>query len=410
MKVAFLGVPDARQGLCVLAVLAACGGPATVGSDSGGSGDTDTGTTDGGDDGDGASDTDTGDSGTDTDSGAVDHDADDDGYDSEESGGDDCDDTDPNVNPGAEEIWYDGVDGDCDDGSDYDADGDGHDVASNGGDDCDDTDAEVVDCDEDESPLSHYEAAGDAVELGYISTNLSGVTWNPETGTYLAVLDSNRELVELDADLAELRTIDVSNISYTDLEDIAYLGTTSDGDFEYAMVTEQSVLYIGVVPDDGSTTINFGDFQLVTFAEDGGNSGAEGVAWDPDTETFWVCEERSDMRVLSFARPDAGSDHHYEDGLSVTEVFDAETLLGDTITDISSCIYDPRTSRLLLASHESSKIIDVDPADGSVQGSLEVEITTDSGSDKVEGITIGPEDGMLVVGEPNEARLYAYSP
>ena len=53
----------------------------------------------------------------------------------------DCDDTDPSVYEGAPETWYDGVDGDCDGGSDYDQDADGYESDAYGGDDCNDTDA-----------------------------------------------------------------------------------------------------------------------------------------------------------------------------------------------------------------------------------------------------------------------------
>jgi hypothetical protein len=52
----------------------------------------------------------------------------------------DCDDTDPDVHPGADEVWYDGVDQDCD-GNDDDADGDS--FAGDTGPDCDDTDPTV---------------------------------------------------------------------------------------------------------------------------------------------------------------------------------------------------------------------------------------------------------------------------
>ena len=48
----------------------------------------------------------------------------------------DCDDTASNTYPGATEIWYNGIDNDCQGGSDYDADGDGYDSADYGGEDC----------------------------------------------------------------------------------------------------------------------------------------------------------------------------------------------------------------------------------------------------------------------------------
>ena len=69
-------------------------------------------------------------------------DCDGDGYDGYGVGAPDCDDTDPSVNPGADEVWYDGLDGDCSGHieSDYDADYDGDDHVDHGGTDCDDQD------------------------------------------------------------------------------------------------------------------------------------------------------------------------------------------------------------------------------------------------------------------------------
>ncbi len=73
--------------------------------------------------------------------GMSDYDVDMDGFDSNGYGGDDCDDTNAGVSPAATEVWYDGVDANCDGMSDYDADMDGYVSAEYEGSDCDDSDA-----------------------------------------------------------------------------------------------------------------------------------------------------------------------------------------------------------------------------------------------------------------------------
>jgi hypothetical protein len=99
-----------------------------------------------------------------------DYDADLDGYDSDAYGGDDCDDADPTFNPGVDELWYDGTDQDCDEMSDYDADRDGYDGNV---DDCDDKDATIY--------PGAEEIADDGIDQDCDDEDLSGNKSQPST-------------------------------------------------------------------------------------------------------------------------------------------------------------------------------------------------------------------------------------
>ena len=108
-----------------------------------------------------------------------DFDRDGDGYASTAGGGFDCDDFVDTTHPGAEDEWYDGVDSDCRGDDDFDADGDGHSSGLYGGSDCDDDAADIHpgaeevfydDTDDDCDPTTDYDADGD----GYASSGFPG--------------------------------------------------------------------------------------------------------------------------------------------------------------------------------------------------------------------------------------------
>lgn len=104
-------------------------------------------------------------------------DHDEDGYTGEEG---DCDDTLNTIFPGAEDLWYDGIDGNCDGLSDYDSDLDGVDSTSFGGLDCDDLDASInPDAPEICDPLNIDENCNGAADED--DAQLSAITvWSPD--------------------------------------------------------------------------------------------------------------------------------------------------------------------------------------------------------------------------------------
>jgi len=333
-------------------------------------------------------------------------DADGDGYDAEHFGGEDCDDEDPAVNPDATETWYDGVDQDCSGGSDYDQDGDGADAVAWGGVDCDDTDPEVQeDCPPDDSPLASYSLATGVETVKEIGSNLSGIAWSPASGTWMGVLDHG-VLVELDAELGLMREIELDNMAYRDTEGIAYLGMDPKGSSVWAIVTESGAVYIGAVPSGDATAVDLEGWQtLVYAADDMGNSGGEGIAYDAPSSTIWVFKEQDPMVVYAIRRPRSDADASYEDGgLEVAIAFDAEHALAEHAGDLAGATFDERTGRLLILSERTDTVLDV-AADGTVFGTLDL---SDAGLSKPEGIALTADGDLLVVGEPNQWALYGY--
>ena len=252
--------------------------------------------------------------------------------------------------------------------------------------------------------LDDYQPDGAAMLVSEIGRNLSGNTYNPVTDSHLLILNNEKQIHELNSAFNHVRRIDLGGINAWDLEDIAYLDTVG-GEHHYAIVNENGSMWLGVIPDGGETNLSLGGFQRITFAPPPpvSNKGAEGVAYDPATQTLWACSERSPMVIYEMVRPNHNDDVSYLDGFVVTEPFDAQAALGASITDIASCYFDSRTGRLLVLSEESARVLDVG-LDGTIHGTLDI-----SGAPQFEGLTLISSGDLVMSSEPNWLRVYAYT-
>jgi hypothetical protein len=217
-------------------------------------------------------------------------DADGDGF-TERDG--DCDDSDSSTNPDATEVWYDGIDSDCDGASDYDADGDGHDAGAAGsGLDCNDNDSGVSpdaeeiwydgtdsDCD----GLSDYDADGDGHDAGGFTAGAgtdcddgnAAINPDAEENFYDGVDDNCEPTDDNDADgdgyssagypsglLGSGDCDDDEPDTNPDAEDTWYDGVDSDCGGEEDYDADQdgyiSVVYGGDDCDDSIATVNPG--------------------------------------------------------------------------------------------------------------------------------------------------------
>lgn len=203
------------------------------------------------------------------------------------SGGDDCDDTDPSVHPGAEETWYDGIDGDCAGGDDFDQDGDGDPAVDGGGTDC-----------RDRAPLISGDRCQDFVisQNGYLSEIKPDGTirWterieHPDVGN----LDAHGVRVSDDGRFVVFN-------GQTTSHDTTYISVWSEADASWTHIAGPTDWEIG-------GNIAYGEMGIdgsTVWAPANGSDGAEGGIVEADidaaTSTFTALSDGYIQTFLGF--------------------------------------------------------------------------------------------------------------
>lgn len=219
-----------------------------------------------------------------------------------------------------------------------------------------------------------------SVSIPHIAQNLSGVTWNPHTGTLFAVTNSPQAIYELTPGGRVLRRIALQGFS--DTEDIAFIM-----DDRFAVVEERRGMVRLLRIGPGTTLVRTEDCRTIDLGsrhED--NKGFESLFYDPLSRCLLTMRETPPYGLVSVPLDADGESPSPSITPLQTDVADVAALGRDSSGDLwilseaSSCL-----ARLDHGGRERYRIR-IEP------GTLPLE---------PEGLTFGTDGRVYVVGEPN---------
>jgi uncharacterized protein YjiK len=256
------------------------------------------------------------------------------------------------------------------------------------------------------SLLAGYDKPAQVISLKEAAGNLSGVVYNYDTQTYFVIQNNSFQFVEYDKTFSKaLRIIKLVNLPDKDTEDIAYLGKD-----QYAISMESNVILIFTLRA-GQTTVDvsskLADVQLLTLPEPNkDNKGIEGLCYTTQggngAGVFYAVQEDRPKRVFMIPRPTDMNDITSSRKLKFTEPFNVDKIFKHVMSDLSACTYSDKHDHLLVLSHESSRIMEINKA-GAVVKTLDL---PPSAATQYEGVTIGPEGELVLASEPDKIVIF----
>lgn len=199
---------------------------------------------------------------------------------------------------------------------------------------------------------------------------------------------------------------DYGRVLSEDLEGIASLG---NGLFVVAEERDQNVFLAGpvdIVNDPQNPNIPVSSPAL-SIAGRGGNSGLEGVGYDPLTGDIWGVKEKDDITVYQATNVDlvAGTG-------DIVIPFDASTFGVNDLSDIYllsnslAFVGTNREQNILLLSQESNLLLEVTRT-GTLMNSMDLSFL--GLEDGFEGVTMDDDGNLYLVAEPEDLGSVMYT-
>ncbi|MCD8141560.1 MAG: SdiA-regulated domain-containing protein [Planctomycetaceae bacterium] len=247
--------------------------------------------------------------------------------------------------------------------------------------------------------LADYAVVLEAKPVDGVADNLSGLTWNADTGSLFAVVNNLAEILELSTGGEVLRRIGLTGMA--DPEAVEYIG-----DGFYILSDERGQKLFQVFIDAGTESVDARALQRITVGSgDAGNKGVEGLAWDASGKKLYAAKEKRPIHIYEVTGfPNApGAMLNIE--VTSDEARDDRLFL----TDISGLHFNERYGHLLVLSDESRIILELD-RDGHPVSSLSLYAGhgLTSPVPQPEGVAMDGGGVLYLVSEPN--LFYVFRP
>ena len=267
--------------------------------------------------------------------------------------------------------------------------------------------------------LDEYAISDDVIQIGDgevpdpVTENLSGVTFSSNTGSLFTVINSiggsnlNTAVVELATDGTVQRSISLTG--FEDTEGIVHLG----GD-RFGIIEERRRNLVTISIGAAITTL---DRSVGTVIPLGGgvtagstNQRLEGITYNSAADQIYVVREQSPQEIRSFDLSDAealaaigGAGLESAIAGIMSDPFDAGNLNSLALGDLAGLHFNTATNSLLILSEQSDRLVEVSPA-GALLSSIS--LTGENQLNQPEGVTMGSDGTIYIVGEPDELAVF----
>lgn len=217
-------------------------------------------------------------------------------------------------------------------------------------------------------------------------SNLSGVAFDPNTGTLLVADNNSCNIHELTTSGQLVNSIKLNG--FNDVEGIAFQADS------YFLVCEErngNVIRINL-PQSRNGSINKNDCQVLYIMKDNSNSGIEDVTYMSSRKTGFAVKEKIPTALFRLLFDNTGKPVEYQE----ISTFSWSGLEGD-----AAGIYALEDGNILILNEIGKKIIGMDST-GRVLSELKIDMN------QPEGITCNELDGTIyVVGEKRELAIFS---